>query len=129
MTRQGLFPSRPGQLFPLYHVFAAVAEFAGAPLLAVTVGDQFGVEALALRSGGRTRVLVASFRDVEREVGVALPSGGGVTVRYLDETTYEAAAVDAEFFRGDGGDAIDVRDGRVRLVMRPFAVACVDVTG
>ncbi|MCC6791289.1 MAG: hypothetical protein IT336_06385, partial [Thermomicrobiales bacterium] len=29
LSRRGLFPSIPGQLFPLYHIFAAAADFAG----------------------------------------------------------------------------------------------------
>ena len=75
LTRRDQFPSQPGQLFPLYHVFAAVAELAGGEVLPVTVVEQFGIEALALRSGGRTRVLVASFHDDERTVRVRIPSG------------------------------------------------------
>lgn len=129
LTRRAAFPSRPGRLFPLYHVFAAAAEFAGAPLLPVSVRDQFGVEALALRSDDRVKVLVASFHDAERTIGVSLAGLGKVNVRYLDETTYDAAAADPGFFRGSGGHSVDVIDGMISLMMRPFAVACVDITG
>ena len=129
LTRQAVFPSRPGQLFPLYHVFAAAAEFAGANVLAVTVADQFGVEVLALRFGHRTRVLVATFRGDERTIRLSLAAGGNPAVRYLDETTYDAAAADPAFFRGSGGHSVDVIDGMISLTMRPFAVACVDITG
>ena len=129
LTRQGLFPSRPGQLFPLYHVFAAVAKFAGGDVLPVTVADKFGIDALALRSVDRTRVLVASFHDDEREIAVALTGGGSAAVRYLDETMYGVAADDPTFFRGTGGESIEASGGTITMKLRPFAVACLDITG
>jgi hypothetical protein len=126
LTRRELFPSRPGGLFPLYHVFAAVADFAGGELLPVAVVDPLATEALALRSGDRVRILVASFVDEERRVTVAMPDLAEATLRLLDETNYEAAADDPDLLRGGTGGPVEVRGGQVAVGLRPFAVACLD---
>src|SRR5262249_11681392 len=58
-----LFPASPHQLFPLYHVFAALADPPEAGLLPVRIHEPLSVEALAVRDGNRVRVLVANFTD------------------------------------------------------------------
>ncbi|HVQ57351.1 MAG TPA: hypothetical protein VMS60_00450 [Solirubrobacterales bacterium] len=58
-----LFPSSPGEVFPVYEVFAALAGWRGAEALAVEVDDGRRVQALALRRGTSVRVLVANLGD------------------------------------------------------------------
>jgi D-apionolactonase len=125
LTRQHLFPSRPGQLFPLYHVFAALAEFSGGQIATVTLADGLSTEALAVRQGDRVRVLVASFGEDERIVSVSVPHLRDAIVRALDETTYDAAGDDPAFFT-QSGETLSVTDGQFELTLRPFAVACID---
>ena len=125
LTRQHLFPSRPGQLFPLYHVFAALAEFAGGQIATVTLADELATEALGVRQGDRVRVIVASFGEEERIVSVSVPGLRDATVRTLDETTYDAAGDDPAFFT-QSGETLSVTDGQFELTLRPFAVACID---
>ena len=126
LTRRELFPSQPGQLFPLYHVLVDAAEFAGADLLPVSLGDPLSVEALALRNDSRLRVLVVSFLDEPSTVTVDLPRFTRARVRLLDETTAEQAAVDGDAFRRRTDREIDGGTGRIVLELRPFAVATVD---
>jgi hypothetical protein len=122
LTRRDLFPSRPSGLFPLYHVFAALAEFGGGEVLTVELGEPLATEALAVRSGDRIRALVASFLDAERPVTISLPALHDARVKLLDETTYDAAVNDASFFL-TGGETIDATGGTIALTLRPFAVA------
>src|SRR5262249_316655 len=56
------FRSIPGAVFPLYHVLADVGEFAGGHVLPSVSGEPLCFDGLALRQGGRTRLLLASFR-------------------------------------------------------------------
>jgi hypothetical protein len=128
LTRRHLFPARPGDLFPIYHVFAALSGMAGAEVLPVHLREPLATEAIAVRHGGRLRVLVANLTDQERVVELTGPLAAA-TVRVLDETTYEKAAVDAAFFRDPGGEHVEARDLRLRLTLRPFAVARLDAPG
>ncbi len=126
LTRRERFPSRPQMLFPLYHVLADVADFAGGELLPVTLSDPLAVEALALRERDRVRVLIASFVDEPRTVTVSLPRLAEGRLRHLDETTAEQAMTDGEGFRRRVDR--DFEDGlaTVALELRPFAVARLD---
>ena len=54
------FPSQPGSVFPLYHVFADVGEFAGAEVLPLRSSEPLAVVGLALRQGERTRLLLTN---------------------------------------------------------------------
>lgn len=129
LTRHEQFPSVPGQLFPLYHVFAAVADMGeGAEALPVTLGDGLRTEALAIRSGNQLRVLVANYANEERTVEVVLPGCSNRRVRHLDETTHDPALSDPGFFTGPGAEAIGDAGGPTHIAMLPFAVACIDAT-
>ncbi len=130
LTRRHLFPSRPGQLFPLYHVFAALADVAGGELLPVRLREPLATEAIAVRQADRLRMLVANVTDVERTVEIRAPLREA-TVQLLDETTYDAAASDPGFLSAPGGDPLVSQEGRFALTLRPFAVARIDgdVTG
>jgi hypothetical protein len=127
-ARPAAFPSRPGMRFPLYHVLADLAPFAGGDLLPVALGDPLAVEALALRAGDRLRVLVASFLDEPRRVALSLPPLAEGRVRLLDETTYAEATTDGEGFGRRIDREIEEGADRIELELRPFAVARVDGT-
>jgi hypothetical protein len=128
LTRRDLFPSKPGGLFPLYHVFAVAADVGSGrgSLLSVSVADPLTAQALALRSGDRLRVLLANFADEERTLTVSLPGLAGATVRTLDETTYETSLSDPKQLLTGTAQDVDASGGQVDLTLRPFAVACLD---
>jgi hypothetical protein len=81
-----------GAPYPVYDVFAAVGSFAGAEVLDVGLRDPLEVEALALRDGGRVRIVVGNLTPTARQVVVAPPTG---TARVLDLGPYGVAAIDA----------------------------------
>ena len=122
------FHSVPGMVFPLYHVFADLAEFAGGELLAVEVDDRLRLDALALRKGGRRRLLVASFGEQPVTVELVVDQPGETTVRRLDETTYRQATERPEEFRRQR-QPVDKRGDRIELNLAPFAVATIDFDG
>ena len=118
-----LFPSRPGQVFPLYHVLADVADWKDAPLVEAKSSAPLAVEALALRDGG-LHVLVANLTPETQRCRIAgLP--GRVSVRTLDETTAVAAGERPEEFRSQA-EQVEARDGAVELELRPYAVVRLD---
>lgn len=64
------FHTRPGMLYPLYHVLADVGEFADGEALEAISSDPRRTDALALRDGPRTRVLLANMADAPCRVRV-----------------------------------------------------------
>lgn len=122
------FRSLPGGAFPLYHALADAGEFAGGEVLGVAVGDRLGAAALALRQGGRLRVLVANLRPVAQRLTLRLPAAA-VAVRLLDETNAEAAMRSPEAFRASAGAVCPVPGRGLGLELPPYAVARLDAAG
>jgi hypothetical protein len=93
--RPDKFPSAPGQVFPLWHVFRALAGFRAAAV--VTVSDPLRVAALAVRgAAGRRRLLAANLAP--EPVAVAFAAPAGARARVLDAPCVVAAARDPEAF-------------------------------
>ena len=67
-----------GVAFPLFHVLAAACEFGGAEVLAAHTPDPQRIAALALRAGGRLRILLANLTAEPQQVRL---SGLGATAR------------------------------------------------
>src|SRR5690606_23363544 len=80
------FPSRPGMLFPLYHLFAALAPFAGGEVYPVTISDPLQVAAICLAVGNRKCTIVGNLRDVDQRIALhGLP--GPITLHTLGDPT------------------------------------------
>lgn len=141
------FPSRPGEVFPLFHVFAALAGFAKVfPLLS---SDPLAVQGLGLSAaaGGR-RWVIANLTGEPRAVAIESP-GRLVRCRVLDETNVEEATrnpfltiePDSGELSGANAAAFDRNaavapaetsrhqqvGGSLRLDLRRWALAIVDV--
>ena len=120
-----LFPSLPECVFPLFHVFADVAEHDGIRVLPVRSSDPLRVEALALTTGRLTRVLIVNLTAQPRRVILPTPSAA-VRVRLLDETNALDAMTAPDDYRSRSEVVQPVFDGRVTLDLQPCAVARVD---
>ncbi|MBK9123493.1 MAG: hypothetical protein IPM16_10310 [Chloroflexi bacterium] len=123
-----LFPSTAGAVFPMYHVFADTAEFAGGDVLQCTVSHPLELSALALRSGTRVRVLVANHTAESASVtldGIV----GSAMVKQLDETSAQMATIDPERFRREPGHAASASAAGLHLELLPYAIARIDLDG
>ncbi|MCO5221515.1 MAG: hypothetical protein M9947_08000 [Thermomicrobiales bacterium] len=125
LTRRELFPSDPGQLFPVYHVFRAIARFAGGQSVWITVPNPFQAEALAVRNDGNLRVLVANLTEADQTIALEGLQVTEPMVAILDETTYEAASAEAGFVESSMRPA-SLERGTLALDLKPYAVAFVD---
>ena len=87
------FPSRPGMVFPLFHVLADANEFAGGRRAAGACRPtRCAFDGLALRRGDTTpRDAGEPDRPSRRRSTVARPRPRGVACRMLDETTFDRA--------------------------------------
>jgi hypothetical protein len=121
------FPAVPGGACPLYHVLADLGEFAGGEVLPLGGADPLGAAVVAVRAGGRLRVLVANLRAERQSRTLALPGPvGSVTVRLLDESNAEWAIREPEAFCAAAGDEVAVENGSIVLDLLPYAVARID---
>ncbi len=120
------FPSRPGQVFPMYHVFADVAEWRDGRVLAAPSTDPLIVEGLAVEDSTGTHLLVANLTRRSRRVAVAGLPGRTASVRMLDASSAAQAAADPIAFRGRSSSTA-IADGRLELELDAYAVARVDV--
>jgi hypothetical protein len=75
-----------------------------------------------LREVGQTCVLLANLSADEQSIEVQNICGPA-QVRVLDETNVEFAMRQPEAFRAQAGTEIEVNDGRLQLLLKPYAVA------
>ncbi|MCL5998584.1 MAG: hypothetical protein M1546_21385 [Chloroflexi bacterium] len=120
------FQSTPGAVFPMYHVFADVGEFAGGHVIKSTSTKPLEVDGIALEKDGRRRVLVANLTAQTKRVTVYGLSEQ-VLVRMLDETNAEAAMQAPETFRSGQGETMAAPGGALTLSLHPFTLACIDL--
>src|SRR3989442_2632 len=121
------FCSRPGTVFPVYHVLADLCELAGAEVLEAKSSEPLAVEALAVRQGDRLVVLAANLSPGPRRCRITALQVHSVAVRRLDEESFAAACSDAASLRS-GGRELGVVGGELELELEPFSVLHLDAT-
>jgi D-apionolactonase len=115
------FPSTPGSVFPLYHVFADVADWKDGELLQARSNDPDTIAVLALQTNDSTHLLVANLTPRPASVEVGPLGAAEVHIRGLDEETAGLAMTDPKKFRGSF-ESHPVTDGHLTLEMSPYAV-------
>ncbi len=119
------FEGLGGCVFPLYHVLADVAEFAGGEVMALRPSDALILDGLALRKDGRLRVLAANLTAEPQTVALrGLPAT--ISARMLDAGHAETAMCAPEAYRARAGAAIATADGCLTLTLPPCALIRVD---
>ena len=130
------FPSLPGMVFPLYHVLAALADFAPAAGLSAGAQPASGqpllssqpmlASAILLRAGARARLLLASHSQHAQQICLTgLP--GAAHLRLLDETSAVAALHTPQVFWAQPAAQLASRDGQLCLTLLPYAFASLDL--
>lgn len=122
----GRFRSRPGMVFPVYHVFADLAEAKGAEVIAALSSGPLRVQGLTLREEGRWRVLAANLLPTAQRVTVGPLPAGRATVRRLNENTAHMAMFEPELFRGSR-ESWPMAGGEIVLALGPYETACLDI--
>jgi hypothetical protein len=118
------FHSWPGMVFPVYHVLADVAEFAGGQVLPVSVSDPLRVQALALRDGTRVRVVLANMRDEDVSVMVDAAQLQEISQRALNADSLFSAATDASAYR-QAVTSIDA-SSKITVTLPPCGLVTLD---
>ncbi len=121
------FPSEPGVVFPMYHLFADIAEFGARQVYPTHSTHPLWVEGLTLFDAkGRRRVLAANLTGDPQELKIKTGTCSA-RVRYLDETTAETAVRRPDEFRQQPGEMKESVSGKIELKLLPFALARVDI--
>jgi len=120
-----LFPSIPGGVFPMYHVFADAGEFAGGQVMSFASSHPLRFSGLALRSGSRQRLLVANHTQ-ERQTVTITGISGAWTLKSLDEHTAIHAMRDPEGYRAVSGQPVTAGAEGLAIDLLPYAVVRLD---
>jgi hypothetical protein len=104
-----------GWVFPLYHVFADLAEFRGGEVLPMASSHPLRVRGFGLRSGSRRAVLLANLEGIAGRLHLELPSAP-IALRRLNSGNAMRAIAEAEAWRresrppasGSGGKILDL---------------------
>jgi len=123
------FRSLPETVFPLYHVLADFGEFSEGQVIPCRSCDPLRVEAMVLTKEGpqekTTRVMLGNMTAEPQEVVIEVPAPRA-ELKILDETNVLEAIESCEAFRAREGQRLKVTNNRIRLELRPFAVARLD---
>ncbi len=82
-SRPKEFPSRPGELFPVYHLLREIGEFQGGSTRVVDTSNNLSAVGLALQKPGQLRVLVGNLKGKPQTVTLRGISGEPVDVQVL----------------------------------------------
>jgi hypothetical protein len=141
-----LFPSRPGMVFPMYHVLADLARWNGTGRPAACLSsDPLSLVGLAVRyvpgsdvagwhgpPGGPGRgwgLLIANLGDTPRPVCIRRvdgPIARNVRARYLDSNTVYDAMFKPDQFRARWS-TLETHGGDLSLDLSAYALACIEI--
>ncbi|MDG2127712.1 MAG: hypothetical protein P8K08_06935 [Fuerstiella sp.] len=89
-SRPKEFPSRPGKLFPVYHLLRDVGGFKGGSVYNVDTSDNLSAVGLALYKDGRLRVLLGNLTGEAQTVTLRGLTGSPVDVQILGANRIES---------------------------------------
>jgi hypothetical protein len=121
------FPSVTGGVFPLYHVLADAADFAGGEVIPTRNSDPLKITSMVLRNGPKLRLLVANLSPGVQYVRVVNSNlGRTVRIRRLDERSYMEAAAKPEAYRKAAAHLTRWRSDAIEMGLLPYEYVCVD---
>jgi len=91
-SRPKEFPSRPGELFPVYYLLREIGEFKGGSVQQIDSSNRLSTVGLALHKPGRMRVLVGNLTGEAQTVTLRGLSGKPVSIQVLGAKETQAAS-------------------------------------
>jgi len=116
------FPSQPGEVFPMFHVFAALAGF---DQVTPVPTDSRWVALTLFNSAGRRRLLLANLGNASLEIELA-GCNTAARVFLLDEAGLTTADQSSGAFLVQGQEVVPPPSGVLKLSLTAHAFACVD---
>jgi hypothetical protein len=122
-----LFPSEPGMLFPLYHVFAAIASMKTGTIVECVSSCPLAATALAVEQKGVLHLLVANLHNTPQRIVIGPLPGEQVSLHRLDVNTAQKAMFEPEAFRKHW-ELTPLQDGNLTLEMEPYATVFISTS-
>jgi hypothetical protein len=124
----GFFPSRPGMVFPLYHVFADIGDFAKGWFMPAKSTRPDSVIGLNLFRRDSQALLLANLTPTVQSVCLrTLPNIERAATRTLDRNTVGKALLEPEIYRTEFSESARVKGGAIDMELLPYAVVRVDL--
>ena len=114
-------------VFPLYHVFADVGEFADGKIIETSSSNPLKINGLAINKQGRIRIILANLVSEIQQLTVKNLSSS-VNIRHLNESNIEEAMKSPEAFRVQNFKKHLTANGSIKLELLPYAIVCIDST-
>ncbi|NLE45511.1 MAG: hypothetical protein GX620_12395 [Chloroflexi bacterium] len=123
------FRSKPGMVFPVYYVFAALARCGGDGLALRTISDEpLALQGFAWRRGQRLCVLAANLLPSVQSVRLGPLPAGPATLLRLNESTASVAAFEPERFNRMR-EAWELAGGEIEVVLGPYETVFLEIEG
>lgn len=120
------FRSFPGMLYPVYWVFAFLADARKATLLESNSDRPLLLEGLAFKKDRGVGLLVANLQPCSQEVRLtSLPDGRAVLSRLNEDTVILAASDPDAFLRVS--ESLEIHAGEASHVLKPYETAFLEV--
>ena len=114
-----------GAVFPLYHVFADVGEFADGQIITTSSSNPLKITGLALYKKGHTRVIIANLSSKVQRLTVQNLSSS-VHIRHLNQSNVEQAMQSPEVYRSQNFEKQQTINGSFKFELLPYALVCID---
>ena len=121
------FYSFKESVFPLYHVFADVGEFADGEIISTSSSNPLKINGLAINKEGQIRIILANLVSEVQQLTVK-NLGSSVNIRHLNESNIEEAMKSPETFRAQNFKKHGTANGSLKLELLPYAIVCIDST-
>jgi D-apionolactonase len=89
-ARPKAFPSRPGEVFPVYQLLHEIGEFVGGRVRQIDSSDELSAIGIALQKSGRMRVLVGNLSGSAQTITLRGLSGKTLAVHVLGAAENQA---------------------------------------
>jgi hypothetical protein len=120
-----VYHSIPGAVFPVYHVFADLADFER--ICPTHSSLPLQVEGLTLLDArNRRRILVANLQATPQSVKIKTGSGTGLLWRLNASNALEAMH-EPGAFRARAGTAVEAAGGKVELPLEPYEIVKLEI--
>ncbi len=125
----GLFPSIPGMVFPLYHIFTDISEWKNYTIVPCSSDQPLTAAALALMNEGEEaaglHMLVFNLSADQQRVVISPLRAGSLSLRKLDEQSFHEATLTPETFR-QHWQQVETQGGELLLDLAPYAIIRID---
>jgi hypothetical protein len=119
------FLSSPGMVFPVYHVFADIADLKAADLVTCQSTQPLRVQGLAVRTHAGLHLLVANLTGEEQKCTIEPLRGEGARVRSLNADSAPLAMSEPLKFRSQSA-SMRLDGSRLNFALAPYSFTRID---